>query len=221
MLGTYKEALKEVKDSVRELLENLLKANETIYDGISTCNQEGFKDAKINLKNSTAKTIAIDNNIIKLLALYTPEATDLREVVAFLKITNEILRAAASTRSLIRGLTSACEDIDTNIIKDFALPLQLSTVKAISLVKEMLDIDYADELRDSFNETLIEESKTDDLYELLERSVLDNPINSTEDFEKIHKILRAFRKSEKIADRSVSMANLLLYIKVGGIMQRL
>ncbi len=221
MLGTYKEALREVKHGIRELLENLLKANETIYDGISTCNQEGFKDAKINLKNTTAKTVAIDNNIIKLLALYTPEATDLREVVAFLKITNEILRAATSTRSLIKGLMGACEDIDNDMIKDFALPLQLSTVKAIKLVKDMLDIDYTDELRDSFNETLIEENKTDDLYELLERSVLDNPVNSVEDFEKIHKILRAFRKSEKIADRSVSMANLLLYIKIGGTMQRL
>ncbi len=221
MLGTYKEALKEVKDSVRELLENLLKANETIYDGIATCNQEGFKNAKTNLKNTTAKTVTIDNSIIKLLALYTPEATDLREVVAFLKITNEILRAATSTRSLIKGLTDACEEIDSDMIKDFALPLQLSTVKAIKLVKDMLDIDYTDELRDSFNETLIEENKTDDLYELLERSVLDNQVNSVEDFEKIHKILRAFRKSEKIADRSVSMANLLLYIKIGGTMQRL
>ena len=195
-------------------------ANEIIYNGISTCNQEEFKDARTNLKNTTAKTVAIDNNIIKLLALYTPEATDLREVVAFLKITNEILRAATNTRSMIKGLTDTCEEIDSDMIKDFALPLQLSSLNAIKLVKEMLDIDYDDELRDAFNETLIEENKTDDLYELLERSVLDNQINSLGDFEKKHKILRAFRKSEKIADRSVSMAYLLLYIKIGGTMQR-
>ena len=220
MLATYKEALKEVKDGIRELLENLSMANEIIYNGISTCNQEEFKEARTNLKNTTAKTVTIDNNIIKLLALYTPEATDLREVVAFLKITNEILRAATSTRSMIKGLTDTCEEIDSDMIKDFALPLQLSSLNAIKLVKEMLDIDYEDELRDTFNETLIEENKTDDLYELLERSVLDNQVNSLEDFEKKHKILRAFRKSEKIADRSVSMAYLLLYIKIGGTMQR-
>jgi len=220
MLVTYKEALKDVKDGIRELLENLMKANEIIYNGISTCNQEEFKEARTNLKNTTAKTVTIDNNIIKLLALYTPEATDLREVVAFLKITNEILRAATSTRSMIKGLTDTCEEIDSDMIKDFALPLQLSSLNAIKLVKEMLDIDYEDELRDTFNETLIEENKTDDLYELLERSVLDNQVNSLEDFEKKHKILRAFRKSEKIADRSVSMAYLLLYIKIGGTMQR-
>jgi len=220
MLVTYEEAIKEVKDDIRELLENLFMANEIIYNGISTCNQEKFKDARASLKNTTANTVIIDNNIIKLLALYTPEATDLREVVAYLKITNEILRAATNTRSMIKGLTDACEDIDIEMIKDFALPLQFSTVKAIKLVKDMIDIDYDDELRDAFNETLIEENKTDDLYELFERSVLDSPINNIEDFEKKHKILRVFRKSEKIADRSVSMAYLLLYINIGGTMQR-
>jgi len=40
--------------------------------------------------------------IIKILALHSPEAKDLREVVAYLKITNEILRASSNTRSLIR-----------------------------------------------------------------------------------------------------------------------
>jgi len=220
MLEDYEEALKEVKDSVRELLENLFKANEIVYEGITTCNQEEFMEAKTNLKNTTAKTVVIDNNIIKLLALYSPEATDLREAIAFLKITNEILRAATNTRSLIKGLIGACEDIEAQTVKDFALPLQSSTLKAIKIVKEMLDIDDVDELRDSFNEVLIEENKADDLYELLERSVLDNQVNALKDFEKKHKILRAFRKSEKITDRSMSIANLLLYIKIGGIMQR-
>ena len=220
MLETHKEELKSVKDDIRELLDNLLKANKTIYKGISTCNQEDFKDARVNLKNTTDRTVSIDNNIIKLLALYTPEATDLREVVAYLKITNEILRAATNTRNLIKGLISVCEGVDMIVMKDFALPLQSSTLKSIKLTKEMLDIDDVDELRDSFNEIIVEENKTDDLYELFERSVLDNPIKNVEEFEKLHKILKAFRKSEKIADRSVSIANLLLYIKVGGIMQR-
>lgn len=220
MLEDYKEALIEVKDGVRELLENLFRANVTVYEGITTCNQEEFMEAKTNLKNTSAKTVAIDNNILKILALYSPEATDLREAIAFLKITNEILRAATNTRSLIKGLMGACEDIEASMIKEFALPLQLSTLNAIRIVKEMLDIDDEDELRDSFNEVLIEENKADDLYELLEKSVLDNQTQVVEDFETKHKILRAFRKSEKITDRSMSMANLLLYIKVGGTMQR-
>ena len=35
-------------------------------------------------------------------------------------------------------------------------------------------------------------------------------------FEKFHNMLRALRKSGKIASRAISMANLLVYAKIGG-----
>ena len=217
MLENYTKELNEVKDSIKGLINGLEESNKLVYEALKECDKKKFLEAKSYIKNVSTKTDSIDNAIIKLLALYAPEASDLREVVAYLKMTNEIQRASTNTRSFIRGLLRVCDFIDKDAINEYALPLQNSTLKAIKIVLDMLELDCVDDLQEYFNEVLIEENKTDDLYELLERAVLKQ---SNDNFQKTHTILRAFRKSEKIADRAISMANLLVYIKVGGTMQR-
>jgi phosphate transport system protein len=219
MLENYNIELKNVKKEIINISDGLLKANELIFEAISLCEKEKFNEAKSHITNITNKTNEIDNNIIKLLALYTPEARDLRQVVAYLKITNELLRASTNTRSFIRGFMGVCEFVDIDTIKEYAIPLQSSTIKAIKIMTEMIDMDCVDDLQDSFNEVLIEENKTDDLYEILETTILKQTKDSN-DFQKIHQILRAFRKSAKIADRAISVANLLVYVKVGGTLQK-
>jgi len=219
MIKNYDIELDSVKKEILEIATGLSKANELILEAIKNCDKAMFNDAKNYIKNITSKTNDIDNNIIKLLALYAPEARDLRQVVAYLKITTELLRASTNTRSFIRGFIDVCKDVDISTINEYAIPLQKSTTKAIKIMTSMLDIDCPDELQDCFNDVLIEENKTDDLYGILEKNILNNS-KKTDNFEKVHKILRAFRKSAKIADRTISIANLLVYIKVGGTLQK-
>ena len=219
MIKNYDAELQHVKKDILNIATGLKEANDMILVALKNCDKKVFQEAKTHIKNVTNKTNDIDNAIIKLLALYAPEARDLRQVVAYLKITTELLRAATNTRSFIRGFINVCEDVDIDTINEYALPLQKSTTKAIKIMVDMLDIDDPDEMQDCFNEVLIEENKTDDLYELLEKSILHNS-KKTDDFEKIHRILRAFRKSAKIADRTISIANLLVYVKVGGTLQK-
>ena len=219
MIKNYDIELQSVKKEIVSIANGLSRANELILKAIKTCDEKLFEEAKTHIKNITSRTNNIDNSIIKLLALYAPEARDLRQVIAYLKITTELLRASTNTRSFIRGFMDVCKDVDIDTINEYALPLQNSTTKAISLMVSMLDIDCPDELQDCFNEVLIEENKTDDLYEILEKNILSSA-KKISSFEKVHKILRAFRKSAKIADRTLSIANLLVYIKVGGTLQK-
>ena len=219
MIKNYDIELEGVKKEIVAIATGLNKSNELILEAIKTCDKTMFNEAKNHIKNISSKTNDIDNNIIKLLALYAPEARDLRQVVAYLKITTELLRASTNTRSFIRGFIDVCGDVDINTINEYAIPLQNSTTKAINVMTSMLNIDCPDELQDCFNEVLIEENKTDDLYELLEKNILNNS-KQTDDFKKLHKILKAFRKSAKIADRTISIASLLVYIKVGGTLQK-
>ncbi len=219
MIKNYDKELQSVKEAILELSGGLLKANELILNAIKTCDKKEFSNAKSHIKNISNKTNDIDNSIIKLLALYAPEARDLRQVVSYLKITTELQRASTNTRSFIRGFIDVCEDVDINTINEYAIPLQNSTIRALKIMNDMINIDDQDELQDCFNDVLIEENKTDDLYELLEKNIL-NSAKKSDDFEKIHRILRAFRKSAKIADRTISIANLLVYIKVGGTLQK-
>ena len=215
MLPTFDENLKTITQKITKIGEGLVKSNELLLSALSDCNKETFEEAKSYIKNISAKTNEIDNEIIKVLALYAPEARDLRQVVAYLKITNELSRACSNTRSFIKGFTDVCTFIDVETVNEYALPMQTSTVKAVQIAVSMINISDVDEIQELYNEALIEESKADDLYEMVERKLSAQAAESNE-FEKYYKMLRALRKSSKIASRANAMANLLVYIKIGG-----
>lgn len=215
MLQNFEMNLNEIKEKVTEIGDGLLKANELLLSALQDCDNEKFNNAKAHIKNISSKTDDIDNRIIKVLALYTPEARDLRQVVAYLKITNELSRACSSTRSFIKGFTDVCSDLDVSTVNEYAVPMQTSTVVAVKVAVAMINIDDVDELQELYSDVLIEESKTDDLYDMVEKNLLTQAENAN-NFVKFHRMLRALRKSGKIADRAISMANLLVYIKIGG-----
>jgi len=215
MLATYSENIKQIKEKVIAIGDGLLEANRLILEALKDCDDEKFNEAKGYIKNISSKSDDIDNNIIKVLALYAPEARDLRSVISYLKITNELAKACSNTRSFIRGFTSVCTDVDVKTINEYALPMQSATIKAIESTIAMINCEDKDEIHEIYNEILIEENKTDDLYEMIERNLVDQAQKHNE-FEKFHMMLRALRKSEKIASRTTSIANLLLYAKLGG-----
>jgi len=215
MVTKFEENMNDIKAKVTDIGTGLLNANILLLEALKDCDSQKFNDARSHIKNIGSKADAIDNAIIKVLALYTPEAKDLRQVVAYLKITNELSRACSNSRSFIRGFTDVCEDVAVETINEYAVPMQTSTVKAIKLSISMINCDDTDEIQEIYNDALIEESKTDDLYEMVERN-LTMQAKDSNDFEKFHKMLKALRKSGKIASRAISIANLLVYAKVGG-----
>jgi len=215
MVSTFQTNIQEIKTEIKNIANGLLEANKILLDALKDCDNEKFSNARAQIKNVGSKTNEIDNEIIKVLALYAPEARDLREVIAYLKITNELARASSNTRSFIRGFTDVCQDVDVETINEYALPMQSSTIKAIELTFSMIDCVDDEEIQEIYNEVLIEENKTDDLYEIIERK-LSAIADGSNDFERFHKMLRALRKSEKIAARTISIANLLVYARIGG-----
>lgn len=215
MISNFQTQLNEIKEKVVIVADGLKEANKLILLALSDCDSQKFIDARSHIKNVNAKTDEIDNLIIKVLALYTPEAKDLRRVIAYFKITNELARACSNTRSFIRGFTDVCGDVDVATINEYAVPMQTSTVAAITRTLSMVDCEDDDEIQAIYNEVLIEENKTEDLYEMVERNLSIQAQNAN-DFERFHKMLRALRKSGKIASRAIAIANLLVYAKLGG-----
>lgn len=106
--------------------------------------------------------------------------------------------------------------MDLQTINEYAIPMQTSTINALKTSVNMINVEDVDELQDMYEEVLIEESKADDLYEMIERNLIAQAESASTNFEKFHKMLRALRKGEKIANRAISIASLLLYIEVGG-----
>mgnify|MGYP002631137582 FL=1 len=215
MLTNFKTNLDDIKLKISDIGNGLLEANILILSALTDCDPEKFSEAKAHITNVGSKADEIDNAIIKVLALYTPEARDLRQVIAYLKTTNELSRACSNTRSFIRGFMGVCKEVDGVTITEYAVPMQTATVAAIRNTIGMINCEDEDEIQEIYNDVLIEENKVDDLYEMVERK-LSLQADDEKSFEKFHRMLRALRKSGKIASRSISMANLLVYAKIGG-----
>ncbi|MGK0255883.1 MAG: phosphate transport system protein [Arcobacteraceae bacterium] len=219
MLANYEEKLIEITSEIKSIADGLLRANELIVEGLKNCDEKHFTEAKSYIKNVSNIVKEIDNNIITTLALHSPEARDLRRMVSYLKITNELLRASSNTRNFIKGFMEECKNVDKKIIEDYAIPMQKSTVDAIKNTVNMLSIDCVDEIQESFNKVVIAENKTDDLYEMIETALFQQKPKENE-FNKFHKMLIVLRRSEKVADRAMSIASLLLYANNGGEIHR-
>jgi phosphate transport system protein len=214
MLQNFQEQLHTINQQVIDIAKSILRANQIILDAFEECDSVILSGAKSDLKNINQRTNDIDNEIIKILALFTPEAKDLRLIVSFFKFTNELQRAASNTKSFIKTFEVYCTNIDKDSIKDYAIPLQKATVESLEAIVELLESEE-DDAREYFNKVLIAENKTDEIYDDFQDFILQKDKN-IEDFSKFTKILNALRKSEKIADRSVDMAYLLLFAKLGG-----
>ena len=113
------------------------------------------------------------------------------------------------------GKTNTKLKIDKKTVSEYALAMNKSTVEALENAIAMINIDCIDETQENFNNVLVAKSKTDDLFEMIETNLSDET-EDIEKFKKYNKILGSLRKSEKIADRAMSIASLLLYANVGG-----
>jgi phosphate transport system protein len=218
MLHTFEDKKHSIKDEISDIGNKVLNSNNMILKGIKINDINIVESSKDNLRNISNIVNEIDNNIVKILALYQPEARDLREVVAYLKITNEINRAAANTKNFIKAYINQYNNVEINTkdINNYTIPLLKSTIAAFQSAIDMIYEKDIDEIHRLYNIVIVEESKTDDMYSIVEKDILKFISKKYELSQDYLSLLGGLRKLEKLADRADSIANLLLFSKDGG-----
>ena len=83
---------------------------------------------------------------------------------------------------------------------------------------EMIDCceDDTTKIDELYNKALVEESKTDDLYAMVEKNILKLITKNAELSRDYFDILSSLRRIEKVADRAVSIASLMQFAHLGG-----
>ncbi|AZL53095.1 PhoU family transcriptional regulator [Aliarcobacter skirrowii] len=217
MLKPYEDKLKLIKSEVEKLGLDVVEALEVCLKSLNERKIENLKNVEISEKKFLAKSNELDNIIITTLALYTPEARDLRRMVAFLKITNEIVRTAANTKDFAKMFRrSYSEDLDTNTILEYTIPLLKSALLSTKTAVSIIDEQDLKQVEQKYQRVVVEESKTDDLYLMIEKNILKIITKNLDLSKEYFDILSSLRRLEKIADRSVSIASLLQFAKLGG-----
>lgn len=222
MLVTETEKLKTIQNKIIILGESVLILNQLILTALENCDTcELGEIVKISKRSRYKQIDDIDNMIVSLIARFTPEARDLREMVAFLKITNEFDRIANSCHSFIRDFPKALtEEVDKDYILEFAVPLQKSSVSTLVNVIEIIKTEDKEKVRKFYKTAVIEEAKNDELYKIIERSLLNKTNENIHLSKDYQNIMAALRRLEKIADRALCAASLMHFAKLGGEISR-
>ncbi|HYG03739.1 MAG TPA: phosphate signaling complex protein PhoU [Chryseosolibacter sp.] len=117
MLSLVKTQMQKCKDCIDQ--KDLSKAEEVIHD-----------EKRVNVQE-----IAIDRDCENILALYTPVATDLRLVLAALKITNDLERIGDNAKSLAKFLLNHYESPYERWVAEFNITSMLDVL--IGMLKNM------------------------------------------------------------------------------------
>ena len=117
MLSLVRNQMVKCRDAVRK--QDLKLAEEVIED-----------EKKVN-----GQEIAIDRDCVSILALYTPVATDLRFVLASLKITNDLERIGDNAKSLARFLIAEKGEYKKSWLKDFNIEAMLDVL--VKMLEDM------------------------------------------------------------------------------------
>lgn len=125
------QALKDNLSDMLSLVRNqMIKCKEAIHKSDLSLAEEVISDErKVNVQE-----LAIDRDCENILALFTPVATDLRLVLATLKITNDLERIGDNAKSLAKFLTNN-DKVPKQWLAEFHLEDMLEVL--IAMLKDM------------------------------------------------------------------------------------
>jgi phosphate transport system protein len=220
MLPRYENKLNEIRGMISTLLAQIIRSSEETLQAFENNNYDLYETSRVHLKNLQTDANKIDNEIIKTFALFGPEADELRLLVAYLKMTNEIDRIGAGIKKYNTRLYEHCMGgCDMGILSNAIVQLHKTTINALQYIEEcLLNMERCD-ADDIYRKVMVEESKNDDLFSIMEKEILTLIINANELAIEYVKVLGTLRKLERIGDRTVNIASLMLYAQKGGEIQ--
>ena len=217
MLRPYEIKLQNIKEEISKIGIDVVNSLELSLRALEDKKIDDLKNVEITEKKLLLRSNEIDNIIVTTLALYSPEAKDLRRLVSFLKITNELVRTGSNAKDFAKQFKkSFSEDLNTSTILEYAIPLLKSALLSLQTSISIIDETNSKHIEEKYHRVIVEESKTDDLYLMVEKNILKLISKNLDLSKEYFDILSALRRLEKIADRAVSIANLLQFAQVGG-----
>lgn len=219
MLNKNEEKLVLVREKTVEVLEDLIISQKLALQALEICDASSFKQVRVPLKGMAKKVDEIDNLILKIFALYNPEAGDLREMVAFLKVTSALQRIATNEKNYMRNMLLCNTDTEAElkrIIKE-SLSINRCTIRTFEYTIEMINmVEDKDQLLELESKIDVEYSKTDDIYSMIEKDVLQMMHNEHEVNDEYINLLKYIRKNLKIVDRLQDIASKIIFARIGG-----
>jgi phosphate transport system protein len=157
-------------------------------------------------KRVDALEIEIDNAIIDLLALQQPVASDLRFILAALKINNDLERISDHAVNIAEAAQVFCSIPNARVLDEIPQMAALTKV----MLKDAIDSFIL--MNPSMAHTVLKsDDQIDDLNRLVTKKVIEVIKSSTETVECEMELSRISRNLERIADLTTNIAEEVIF----------
>lgn len=200
-LQALRENLLDMFSMVRQQMEKCVVAIQEKDAGVA-------KEVLNNEKQINIQEIAIDRDCENILALHTPVATDLRLVLATLKITNDLERIADSAKSLAKVIN---KDLSK---KEFKWLEALEIVPMLGIIIEMLK-EMGAALKKTDTKPALKavkkDEELDDLFKKAIKTTADLVAGNPDDVKLILTLLLMARNLERSGDLTKNIAEEIVF----------
>lgn len=199
----------------------------TVFSDLSTCVEENVQlaldafraldpqrarqviatDARINREE-----IDVEEECLKILALHQPVATDLRYIVAILKMNYDLERIGDLSVNIARKVIAIAESGNTPIPFDFTEIMEKVTWMLRSSLDALVNVDAA-----LARQVCRTDDAVDDQKRLARMSIVDQIKKTPESCDILIHMFSIARHLERIADHATNMAEDIIYLVEGEI----
>jgi phosphate transport system protein len=212
---------KHIERQIENLKERILRLGTLVEEAISKSitaliNRDTSLAQRVIANDSEidAMEVEVEEECLKMLALYQPVAADLRFVVAALKINNDLERMGDLARNIAKRVTQL-EGGDP-----YDLPPEIRTMatQAQEMVRQCLDAvvkrdpTLARQVRE-------EDDIVDEARQRIQRRVLQGIKDQPENVENLLRINSVSKHIERIADMATNIAEDVVYMVEGDIVR--
>ncbi|MCI5160113.1 MAG: phosphate transport system regulatory protein PhoU, partial [Candidatus Electrothrix sp. AUS1_2] len=158
--------------------------------------------------------VQIEEECLKVLALHQPVASDLRLIVAIIKINNELERVGDMAVSIAKRVQIICKKGGTTFNFDY-MPM---AVKVLGMIKMSLDA-LVTENADFARRIFIDDEEVDTLRNKAYKAVVEELDADTGHAAALLNLYLLSRHLERIGDRACNIAEEVIYLVEGDIIR--
>ena len=212
---------KHIHRQIDSLKQKILYVGTLVEEAIAKAisaliNRDGVLAAKIIANDSVIDRmeVEVEEECLKILALYQPVAADLRFVVATLKINNDLERMGDLAKNIAKRAAFIAKADPMDVPIDF----RTMAMQAQHMVKQSLDaLVNAD--ANLARQVRIEDDVVDDSRQRIRQQVLQGIRRSPEKTEYLLKFNSVSKHLERLADMATNVAEDVIYMVEGEIVR--
>ena len=212
---------RHIERQIENLKERILRVGTLVEEAISKSitaliNRDAALAQRViaNDEEIDRMEVEVEEECLKILALYQPVAADLRFVVAVLKINNDLERMGDLARNIAKRVAQLAGG------QPHELPPEIRTMatQAQEMVKQCLDAVVKGDPALA-RQIRAEDDAVDDARLQIRRRILQGIKNSPEDVENLLRVNSVSKHIERIADMATNIAEDVIYMVQGDIVR--